>query len=130
MKLLSRAAFTLIVMALAACSAVELRPDGSFVQIVKEAPESCQFMGHVAGTQSNALTDPFTRNVDLVLGARNAMVNQAASKGADTIVLLGTPAGQTKHGQTKQRAADVPKTPGVVYWGDAYDCDARRLAIR
>ena len=46
----------------------------------KKPPKSCRYVGEVYGSQGNWFTGMFTSNMDLALGARNSLKNQAAHK--------------------------------------------------
>lgn len=104
-----------LMLPLTGCTSIQLAPQGNFVRLMNDAPESCVFLGAVSGRQGNVLTGPVTPQVNLTLGARNDLINDAVALGADTVVLKDP---------SKQSALSVD------YAGRAYRCLADQVAIR
>ncbi|WP_085277142.1 DUF4156 domain-containing protein [Pseudogulbenkiania subflava] len=74
---------------LAGCSAIPVRPEAAFVEIVNEPPPkaSCKFLGEVVGSQGNWFTGDYTSNKNLLIGARNDMRNQAYELGGNVVYI-------------------------------------------
>ena len=95
--------WVLMVVLLAGCSAHELRPEASSVTIVINKPDTarCTYLGEITGSPGNLVTEDYTSNEVLLVGASNDLRNQAYDMGGNTIhlqkvddsgawVLLGT----------------------------------------
>ena len=69
---------------LTACAASPLMPGGETVLLSKDdAPEGCQFLGEVQGTQGNFWTADLTSDANLINGARNQVRNALSHNTAD-----------------------------------------------
>lgn len=98
---------------LAACAAKPVTPGAEHVMLVTEAPEGCQFLGEVVGSQGNWWTDDVTSTKNKMVGARNEMRNEAHAMGATHIHLM-----ESRNTQSKV-SFDVTNTTVI---GNAYKC--------
>lgn len=102
----------------AGCAAAPLQTPGAANVLVtrnQPAPE-CVFIGEVVGSQGNFWTAEFTRDEDLVRGARNRMRDEAFDLGANFV--------QIELENQSHNTADH-STGGVyssVVVGNAYRC--------
>ena len=80
-------AIFLISALLTGCSAHQVVPEAASVDIVYERPDKtkCKFIGEVVGSQGNWFTGDFTSNEALVVGARNALRNNAYQLGGNVV---------------------------------------------
>ncbi len=81
---------TICMTSLIGCTAKPLEHGASKVRVMNSAPENCEFLGEVDGSQGNWLTADFTSDRDIIIGARNEMKNQANALGANTVVIKKT----------------------------------------
>lgn len=74
---------------LTGCAATPMVAGADSVMLVTEAPDAarCQFIKEVVGTQGNFVTGDFTANKDLIVGARNALRNEALKAGANVVYI-------------------------------------------
>ena len=81
--------WVLMVVLLAGCSAHELRPEASSVTIVINKPDTarCTYLGEITGSPGNLVTEDYTSNEVLLVGASNDLRNQAYGMGGNTIHL-------------------------------------------
>ena len=100
---------------LSACSAIPVDPAAQRIRIVTSDPSGCDYLGEVTGNQGDFFTGDWTSNANLETGARNAMKNEAAKLGADTVQMLATRGGLTAGGGSMQQT-------NVTYTGMAYKC--------
>jgi hypothetical protein len=103
---------------LPACSAIPLNPSAQHIRIVTSDPSGCEYLGEVTGNQGDFFTGDWTSNANLETGARNAMKNEAAKLGADTVQMLATRGGLTAGGGSMQQT-------NVTYTGMAYRCNKK-----
>lgn len=101
------------------CAATPLHPVSAGIQLVRTDPEDCQYLGTVEGSQGNWFTGRWTSNRNLEMGARNALLNNAAERGANTVAVITDRAGNT--GSWHRKEGGYAQT-NVVYVGTAYFC--------
>ena len=84
------------VILLASCSAIQLNPIASKVEISRAAPaKDCKFINTITATQGNFFSGVFTSNNNLQEGAYNKVRNEAAEIGGNYIQLISSQAGDT-----------------------------------
>ena len=73
----------------AGCAANPLNKGAEGVEIVNASKDVkiCAFVGEVMGTQGNRFSGGFTPNENLMMGARNAIKNDAARLGANAVLI-------------------------------------------
>jgi hypothetical protein len=81
----------------------------------KKPPKSCRYVGEVYGSQGNWFTGMFTSNMDLALGARNSLKNQAAHIHANYVYIEAFNANDS--------ALIVAGNKNVTLVGQAYACE-------
>lgn len=74
---------------LAGCAAIPLNQGAERVEIMTSLKEvkKCSYVGEVMGSQGNRFTGTFTPNENLLMGARNAIKNDAARLGANAVLI-------------------------------------------
>lgn len=74
---------------LAGCAAHPLNQGAERVEIMMATKEvkKCVYVGDVLGSQGNRFSGTFTANENLLLGARNAIKNDAARLGANAVLI-------------------------------------------
>ncbi|MEO1201512.1 MAG: DUF4156 domain-containing protein [Pseudomonadota bacterium] len=74
---------------LAGCAAAPLNaPEAAAIMITANPPgDDCVFVGEVRGSQGNFWTAEFTKDEDLIIGARNELRNAAYELGANYVQL-------------------------------------------
>lgn len=74
---------------LAGCAANPLNKGAERVEIMTALKEvrKCTYVGDVMGSQGNRFSGTFTANENLMLGARNAIKNDAARLGANAVLI-------------------------------------------
>jgi len=110
---------------LTACAASPLMPGGDTVLLSKEAaPEGCEFVGEVQGTQGNFWTADLTSDANLINGARNKVRNAAYALQADYVKI------ETE--SLSQNTADhsFGGTYSAVVIGNAYRCGKELVAVQ
>ncbi len=77
------------VAALTGCAANPLNKGAERVEIMMTNKEvkKCVYVGDVVGSQGNRFSGTFTANENLLLGARNAIRNDAARLGANAVLI-------------------------------------------
>lgn len=106
------------------CAAAPLTmPEAAGILVTRNAPPAeCQFVGEVRGSQGNFWTAEFTKDEDLVVGARNEMRDAAHHLGANYV--------QIEFENPSHNTAD--HSLGGVYSstviGNAYSCPSMRSA--
>lgn len=77
----------LVLISFVGCAAAPLQSNGAAdVLVTRNAPSSdCKFVGEVLGSQGNFWTAEFTRDEDLIRGARNRMRDKAFNLGANFV---------------------------------------------
>jgi hypothetical protein len=80
----------------------------------KKPPKTCHYIGEVYGSQGNWFTGIFTSNMNLALGARNSLKNQAAYNRANYIYMEAFNANNS--------ALYVAGNKNVTVMGRAYAC--------
>ena len=80
---------SLSIAALAGCAAHPLNKGAERVELMTTQKEvkKCAYVGDVLGSQGNRFSGAFTANQDLLLGARNAIKNDAARLGANAVLI-------------------------------------------
>ena len=103
-----------ITMALASCAVATLNPGAGQVQIVTAAAkiDGCHYLGEVIGSEGHWYTFLFIANRTLMQAALDDMRNQAATKGADTVLMTDP----------------IPFNTSVTMLGIAYRCGGTKLA--
>ena len=81
----------------------------------KKPPKDCRYIGEVYGSQGNWFTGIFTSNMDLALGARNSLKNQAAYSHANYVYIEAFNANDA--------ALYVAGNKNVTLLGQAYACE-------
>ena len=110
---------------LAGCAASPLMPGGDTVRLSKEsAPETCEFVGEVQGTQGNFWTAEFTSDANLINGARNQIRNAAFALRADYVKI------ETESFSHNTSDDSLGGTYSAVVIGNAYRCDKEFVAAR
>ncbi len=79
----------LAALTIAGCSAHQLRPEAGSVTIVinKPDPARCTYLGEITGSPGGWVTEDYTSNEVLMVGASNDLRNQAYDMGGNTIHL-------------------------------------------
>ncbi|MBK2110396.1 DUF4156 domain-containing protein [Francisella tularensis] len=101
MRMINKKELTLsmVMILLAGCSSVELKPIANKVEISRAAPaKDCKFVNTITATQGNFFTGAFTSNNNLQEGAYNKVRNEAAEMGGNYIQLISSQAGNTGEG--------------------------------
>ncbi len=110
---------------LAGCAASPLLPGGDTIFLSKEAaPEVCEFLGEVQGTQGNFWTAEFTSDANLINGARNEVRNVAYALGADYVKI------ETESFSHNTANDSLGGTYSAVVIGNAYRCGKELVAVR
>ena len=110
---------------LAGCAASPLMPGGDTILLSKEAaPEACEFLGEVQGTQGNFWTADFTSDAKLINGARNQVRNTAYSLGADYVKI------ETESFSHNTADRSSGGTYSAVVIGNAYRCGRELVAVQ
>ena len=81
--------WVLMVVLIAGCSALPLKPEAGSVTIVIDKPDAaqCTYLGKITGSPGNWVTEDYTSNEVLMVGASNDLRNQAYDMGGNTIHL-------------------------------------------
>lgn len=80
-----------IVFLIIGCSAIQVNPEAREVEISVEKPTGvCKRLGEAAGSQGNYITGKYTPNVNLIVGARNDLRNNAAEMGGNYVWVQDT----------------------------------------
>lgn len=119
-------AMVFALLALAGCSANQLKPGAEQVRFMQSEPKGCDYRGEVTGNQGNYFTGSWTSNSNLETGARNDLKNQALKMGGNVVVMLTNRAGQTGSG-TMDFGVRSEQT-NVTMTATVYKC--RKLARR
>jgi hypothetical protein len=99
-------------------------PGGDTILLSKEAaPETCEFLGEVQGTQGNFWTADFTSDANLINGARNKMRNAAYALQADYVKI------ETESLSHNTADHSVGGTYSAVVIGNAYRCGRKLVAV-
>jgi len=110
---------------LTGCAASPLMPGGDSIFLSKEAaPEGCQFLGEVQGTQGNFWTADFTSDANLINGARNKVRNAAYALQADYVKI------ETESLSHNTADHSFGGTYSAVIIGNAYRCGKELLAVQ
>jgi len=108
---------------LAGCAASLLVPGGDTILLSKEpAPEVCEFLGEVQGTQGNFWTAEFTSDTNLINGARNEVRNAAHALRADYVKI------ETESFSHNTADGSLGGTYSAVVIGNAYRCGNELVA--
>lgn len=109
---------SILVLALAGCAANPLNSGADRVEIMTTTKEvkKCTYVGDALGTQGNRFSGTFTTNANLMLGARNALKNDAARLGANAVLIQ-----QQQNAQHELGGGTVNST----LIGKAYRCEAK-----
>lgn len=70
---------------LSGCAATQTSLQGASVELTSEKPQGCRLIGEAVGSQGNAWTGDFTKDSNLLQGARNDLRNRAAAKGGNVV---------------------------------------------
>jgi len=110
---------------LAGCAASPLTTGGDAILLSKEsAPEVCEFLGEVQGTQGNFWTAEFTSDSNLINGARNEVRNAAYALGADYVKI------ETESFSHNTADHSLGGTYSAVVIGNAYRCGREMVAVQ
>ena len=110
---------------LAGCSASPLLPGGGTVLLSKEAaPDTCEFVGEVQGSQGNFWTAEFTSDANLINGARNQIRNAAYALRADYVKI------ETESFSHNTGDESLGGTYSAVVIGNAYRCSKELVAAQ
>ena len=110
---------------LTGCAASPLTPGGDSVLLSKEAaPEGCQFLGEVQGTQGNFWTADLTSDANLINGARNEVRNAAYALQADYVKI------ETESLSHNTADHSFGGMYSAVVIGNAYRCGKELLPIQ
>ncbi|WP_251359089.1 DUF4156 domain-containing protein [Kangiella sp. TOML190] len=94
MRLLTIFSFALLVTLLAAfltaCVGQPIKVEAAQIRLLDTEPQGCQLLGEVYGTQGNIVTGPFTKDEELISGAKNDIRNQALALGANSLWITRT----------------------------------------
>ena len=96
-----------------ACASKPIAPGAERVMLVAEAPQGCEFLGEVVGSQGNWWTDDVTSTKNKMVGARNELRNQAYAMGATHVQIM-----ESRNTQSKV-SFDVTNTTVI---GNAFKC--------
>ena len=109
---------------LVGCAASPLMPGGETILLSKEAaPEACEFLGEVQGTQGNFWTADFTSDANLINGARNQVRNAAYALQADYVKI------ETESLSHNTADHSVGGTYSAVVIGNAYRCGKELVEV-
>lgn len=104
-------AFYLIAfVALSGCVGQPIQVEAAQINLISSAPDNCELLGEVYGTQGNLVTGLFTTDEELISGAKNDVRNQALKLGANTLHITRT---------------NPPRTHSLdfySFYGNAYKC--------
>jgi hypothetical protein len=81
----SHIAIFVCTLTLIGCAAIKVTPQGAAVELAMEKPQGCKLLGEAVGSQGNSLTGDFTKDSDLLQGARNDLRNKAAAMGGNVV---------------------------------------------
>lgn len=105
------------------CAAKPLVPGGADVVLSKEAaPVGCEFLGEVQGKQGNFWTAEFTRDAELINGARNEVRNAAHLLNANYVKI------ETESFSHNTGDDSLGGMYSAVVIGNAYRCSQQVLA--
>jgi Domain of unknown function (DUF4156) len=80
-----------VVLLITGCSAIQVNHDAREVEISVDKPTGiCKRLGEAAGSQGNYITGKYTSNVNLIVGARNDLRNNAAKIGGNYVWVQDT----------------------------------------
>jgi hypothetical protein len=65
--------------------ATQTTSQGSAVELSTEKPQGCRYIGEAVGSQGNSLTGDFTKDSNLIQGARNDIRNNAGAMGGNYV---------------------------------------------
>ena len=100
-------------------------PGGEAILLSKEAaPEGCEFVGEVQGTQGNFWTADFTSDTNLINGARNKVRNAAFALQADYVKI------ETESLSHNTADHSLGGTYSAVVIGNAYRCGKELVAVQ
>jgi len=109
--------FGSIIVLLAACAAKPVNPGAERIFVShEEPPPDCVFVGEVQGSQGNFWTAEFTRDRNILTGARNELRNQAHSLGANYVMV------ETESHSHNTAGYSLGGTFASVVIGNAYRC--------
>ena len=104
---------SILALLVTACASKPVAPGAERVMLVTDAPEGCQFLGEVVGSQGNWWTDDVTSTKNKMVGARNELRNQAYGMGATHVQIM-----ESRNTQSKV-SFDVTNTTVI---GNAFKC--------
>jgi hypothetical protein len=96
---------------LVACSIPQIKKGAEKIQLTKEKPYGCEYLGDVTGGAGGSVSGEFISDDKLEEGARNDLKNKAFILGGDHIQLLSTDSGGDYGGKTSSS-----------YTGAVYKC--------
>ncbi len=106
---------SVVALLLTACAANPLNKGAESVELVTTPREikKCTYLGEVVGSQGNRFTGGFTSNENLMMGARNAIKNEAQKRGGTTVLI------QQQHNAQHELAGGTANSTLI---GKAYTC--------
>ncbi|MFN5746578.1 MAG: DUF4156 domain-containing protein [Methylococcaceae bacterium] len=106
---------SVVTLLLTACAAHPLNKGAESVELVTTPREvkKCTYLGEVVGSQGNRFTGGFTPNENLMIGARNAIKNEAQKRGGTTVLI------QQQHNAQHELAGGTANSTLI---GKAYKC--------
>lgn len=78
------------VLLLTSCAAIQPTAQGAKVELATEKPNGCKLLGEAVGSQGNSFTGDFTKDSNLLQGARNDLRNKAAEMGGNVVHIHAT----------------------------------------
>jgi hypothetical protein len=87
------------------------------------APEGCEFVGEVQGSQGNFWTAEFTSDAALINGARNELRNAAHALQANYVKI------ETESFSSNTADNSLGGTYSAVVIGNAYKCSKELVAV-
>ncbi|NVJ65153.1 MAG: DUF4156 domain-containing protein [Gammaproteobacteria bacterium] len=75
---------------LSACVGQPIKVEAAQIRLLDSEPTDCQLLGEVRGTQGNIVTGLFTKDKELISGAKNDIRNQALLLGANSLFITHT----------------------------------------
>ena len=107
------------------CAADPIQPGGDDILLSKEAaPDGCEYLDEVQGSQGNFWTANFTSDTNLIMGARNNLRNAALALRANYVKI------ETESFSHNTSDDSLGGTYSAVVIGNAYRCPDEVLAIR
>ncbi|MGR5178416.1 DUF4156 domain-containing protein [Vibrio parahaemolyticus] len=127
---MKKMAILVCVSSLLGCSASPLNDGAESVRVMDTAPQHCQYLGEVNGSQGNMFTADLTSDKNILIGARNQLRNQAHALGANVVVIQksvdNSNEGLYAYGDKDSlRMSSSKGTYSSTLIGEAFYCEAK-----